>query len=60
MEKNVFRTSIIGTAEYMSPEMINFKYHGKAIDIWCLGIFLYELLMGHSPFKNMSSNTLKD
>lgn len=35
----------------MAPEMIKNEYHNYTLDIWCLGILLYELLHGTPPFK---------
>jgi serine/threonine protein kinase len=45
------RNTFCGTTEYMAPEMLNQKKYGKEIDVWSLGILLYEMLHGHSPFK---------
>jgi protein kinase A len=39
-----------GTLEYLAPEMISKQGHGKAIDFWTLGVFIYELLVGKTPF----------
>lgn len=40
-----------GTYEYLSPEMIIGKEYDEKIDIWSLGIIMYELLTGKTPFK---------
>ena len=45
------RITFCGTVEYMSPEMVNKEQYNKEIDIWSLGILLYEMIHGHSPFK---------
>jgi serine/threonine protein kinase len=40
----------IGTCHYMAPEISNGKY-GKPIDIYAIGVILYELLTGRVPFE---------
>jgi serine/threonine protein kinase len=45
------RITFCGTVEYMSPEMVNKEEYNKEIDVWSLGILLYEMIHGHSPFK---------
>lgn len=35
----------------MAPEMIEDKSHDHTLDIWCLGVLLFELLHGKAPFK---------
>eukprot|EP01017_Pseudomicrothorax_dubius_P026502 TRINITY_DN2960_c0_g3_i2.p1 TRINITY_DN2960_c0_g3~~TRINITY_DN2960_c0_g3_i2.p1 ORF type:complete len:480 (+),score=82.48 TRINITY_DN2960_c0_g3_i2:152-1591(+) len=44
-----------GTYEYMAPEMVERKRYDESVDIWGLGILLYELLHGYSPFKGASN-----
>ncbi len=39
-----------GTPEYLAPEILESKGHGKAVDWWSLGILVSEMLTGKSPF----------
>jgi serine/threonine protein kinase len=45
------RNTFCGTLEYMAPEMITHKSHDNMIDVWSLGILLYELCHGYAPFN---------
>ena len=40
----------VGTAEYMSPTTIDGKPSGAEADLWSLGVILYQLLLGSTPY----------
>ena len=43
--------SFVGTAEYVSPELLTDKHACKASDLWAFGCIIYQLLAGRPPFK---------
>ena len=43
--------SFVGTAEYVSPELLTNKNACKASDLWAFGCIIYQLLAGRPPFK---------
>lgn len=43
--------SFVGTAEYVSPELLTDKAAGKPSDLWAFGCIIYQLLVGRPPFK---------
>lgn len=40
-----------GTLDYLPPEMVDTKSHGRWVDIWSLGVLCYEFLHGKPPFE---------
>ncbi|XP_055614193.1 aurora kinase C-like [Uranotaenia lowii] len=48
------RTTLCGTLDYLSPEMVQGNPHSKNVDLWSLGVLAYELLVGRAPFHATS------
>lgn len=44
------RYTLCGTPEYIAPEVLLNKGHGKGVDWWTLGILMYEMMVGQPPF----------
>ncbi|KAG9239117.1 kinase-like domain-containing protein [Amylocarpus encephaloides] len=50
-EESTRAKSFVGTAEYVSPELLTDKHACKASDLWAFGCIIYQLLAGRPPFK---------
>lgn len=47
--------SFVGTHEYLSPEIVSGEGHGNAVDWWTLGIFIFEMFYGVTPFRGVDN-----
>lgn len=45
------RNTLCGTLDYLPPEMVDGREHDEQVDVWSLGILLYEFLVGSPPFE---------
>ena len=52
------RKTFCGTPEYIAPEMLLKKGHDTRVDIWSIGVLMFELLAGYSPFVAKSNQDL--
>jgi len=51
---NSRRNTLCGTLDYLPPEITLNLEHDEQVDVWSLGILLYELLVGKPPFETDS------
>ena len=59
MQGDMKRTTVCGTPVYLAPEIINNRGHDEKVDIWCIGVLLFELLTGISPFQGFDVQSIK-
>ena len=53
------RNSICGTPVYLAPEMIKMTGHDEKVDIWSIGVLLFELLTGDQAWAGENVETVK-
>lgn len=52
---NVLPSGVVGTLDYLAPEIIEYKEYDYKVDIWSLGVLAYELLIGKPPFESLTT-----
>ena len=60
MQEDEKRTTVCGTPIYLAPEIIKEQGHDEKVDIWCIGVLLFELITGNVPFQGNDIDTLKE
>jgi serine/threonine protein kinase len=44
------RQTFCGTVDYVPPEIVSGTHYDERVDVWALGVLLFELSAGHAPF----------
>lgn len=52
--------SMLGTVEYMAPEVIQGHKYGKAVDWWSFGALGYDLMTGNPPFRGQNHAKIQE
>jgi len=58
--KDEVLTTMAGSFGYAAPEVMLKQGHGKAVDMWSMGVITYTLLCGYSPFRSENLQDLID
>ncbi|KAH8682845.1 kinase-like domain-containing protein [Tricladium varicosporioides] len=53
------RRTMCGTLDYLPPEIVNRCSYSESVDLWSLGVLIYELLVGEAPFEDTPVLTYK-
>jgi p70 ribosomal S6 kinase len=51
--------SLVGSIDYMAPEILQATGHGKTADWWSVGVLMYEMLTGSLPFRGKNKPAIQ-
>lgn len=49
---------VLGTPLYMAPELVKHERYSEKVDVWSLGVIVYQLLCGKTPFDGKNLNRI--
>ena len=55
LKKSELRSTFCGTLDYMAPEILKNQNYNHMVDIWSLGIMIFEITQGYPPFRTKSN-----
>ena len=58
IDNDKYTKSFCGSIAYLAPEVLKKQGHGKAVDWYLLGVLLYEMLTGVTPYYDRNRNVL--
>lgn len=50
------RHTVCGTVDYIPPEMVENRAHDHNVDLWALGVLIYEFILGNPPFETTTQD----
>lgn len=59
-DEEALNNSFCGTLAYLAPEVLMRKGHGRQVDWYMLGVFIYELLVGVPPYYDSEKEIVKE
>ncbi|KAI7901787.1 kinase-like domain-containing protein [Cokeromyces recurvatus] len=60
LPKTCLANSVCGSPLYMAPEILNRQHYDAKVDLWSLGVVIYELMFGHTLFPASTHVELYD
>jgi len=60
IDDNISANSFCGSLAYLAPEMLAQQGHGKSVDWYLLGVLMYEMLVGKTPYYSTNKEQLLD